>query len=295
MSSVEVKPEQSVARCTVRLECGVKGHPASSYGTGFFYNVADKHDRRSIYILTNRHVVNRNDYVEFVISGAKSASDFTQRGQPINRVDLKHHVDLYDTTNTIHDSLILHPDPNIDLCAINITNIISSRLAQHNLRIQFLDNSWLATSKDKMCDVEQIISAGYPASLWDEYNNMPIARVGFTSTNPSAYYQGKKDFVMDMAIIEGASGSPVFHYQRKIYENEEGGSSFGTKTTLIGVVWGCITRTDRNEVKIINIPTSSKPVVDSKYPMNLGLALHADLILDIEKIILERMYKIELA
>ena len=51
---------------------------------------------------------------------------------------------------------------------------------------------------------------GYPIGLIDEYNNKPIVRKGITATTYNIDYNGKKEFLIDIACFPGSSGSPIF-------------------------------------------------------------------------------------
>lgn len=59
---------------------------------------------------------------------------------------------------------------------------------------------------------------GYPVGLMDEVNLQPIFRRGVYATNPSLDYMGRKEFLLDIPNNGGSSGSPVFHFDEKMYD-----------------------------------------------------------------------------
>ena len=58
---------------------------------------------------------------------------------------------------------------------------------------------------------------GCPNGISDSVNNLPIIRRGITATSIANHYNGKDEFMVDMACFPGSSGSPVFIYNRNGY------------------------------------------------------------------------------
>jgi hypothetical protein len=46
---------------------------------------------------------------------------------------------------------------------------------------------------------------GYPNGLWDTANNFPLIRRGVTATHIKNNYNGKSEFVIDIACYGGSS------------------------------------------------------------------------------------------
>lgn len=280
--------EHALVRSTVKLMTGMNAAPPTSTGTGFFYKVTHPASRLAkILIITNKHVVKGADVVHFVLSSAEMVNDLNEQQQPTNRVD--HRITL-----SLNNNLYPHPDPDIDLCGIDITVPTSQILnSGQQLRSMFLDSTWLPSTEDKISfrDVEQVLVIGYPRGLWDEHNNMPIARLGTTATHPMSHYQGKKNFLVDVAAFLGSSGSPVFTYEAPMFRQPNGAYTPGTKVNFIGVVWGVIEATTSGELRIINVPSALKPVLVINTSLHLAAALHADAILEIDNMILPKLVK----
>ena len=76
----------------------------------------------------------------------------------------------------------------------------------------YLSEDNLLKDKDyKVLDkVEEVLMVGYPRGLYDEHNNLPILRKSITASMIDKDYNGKKQGLLDIGIIYGSSGSPVF-------------------------------------------------------------------------------------
>ncbi|OOG24332.1 hypothetical protein B1C78_08945 [Thioalkalivibrio denitrificans] len=248
-------------------------------GTGFFYKVVHpQKDIAKILIVTNKHVVRGADVVHFVLSSALSVRALDEQHQPRGHKDQKFMLPLNGNT-------YLHPNPNIDLCAIDVTIPVGQVLQTGaQLRSMFIDSSWLPEPEARpiIRDVEQVLVVGYPRGLWDSHNNMPIARLGITATHPLAHYQNKREFLVDVAAFPGSSGSPVFTYEAPMFRQGDGAYTPGTKVQFVGVVWGVVEWNVEGELKVVEIPSALKqvPVVSSS--LSLAIALHADATLELD-------------
>lgn len=282
MTAFAATIEHALTRNTVRLAAGVAHDQLTSTGTGFFYKITHPTSNLAkVLILTNKHVVRNAAVVQFILSSAPAIADLDEQHQPKNRVD---HTVIWPLAN----NLIPHPDPETDLCAIDIT-IPYGKILQgdEQLRSMCIDSSWLPSKEDRagLRDIEQVVVIGYPSGLWDEYNNMPIARRGTTATHPMAFYSGKRNFLVDVAAFQGSSGSPVFSYETPMYRLTDGTFSPGTKVNFIGIVWGVIERTIAGKIDVVEIPSALQPVPTHQASLNLAIALHADAVRDLDEIV----------
>ena len=161
----------------------------------------------------------------------------------------------------------------------------------------FLDCTWLPENEDRALirDIEQVLVIGYPSALWDSFNNMPIARVGSTATHPLAQYQGNRDFLIDVAAFPGSSGSPVFTYEAPMFRQGNGVYAPGVKVQFIGVVWGVVEEDVTGDLRSVEIPSAFKDVPVVKRSLNLALALHSDLMLDIDELVVPGVRKLRAA
>lgn len=277
--------ENALVRSTVRLLAAKKGQAPSSVGTGFYYKVQNaSRDLTKVFVVTNKHVVRGADEIHFVLSYASSLENLDEAGQPKGRVDASFVWPL-------HGNLIQHPDLGTDLCAIDITHPVGQVLnSGKQLRCMIIDSGWLPEPEHKMLlrDIEHVLVIGYPRGLWDNHNNMPISRVGTTATHPLAAYQGRSNFLIDVAAFQGSSGSPVFTYEAPMFRTAEGAYTPGTKVQFVGIVWGVVESSVEGELKEIEIPSALKkqvPVLSTS--LNLAVALHAESVRAIDQLAFE--------
>jgi hypothetical protein len=283
MTAREMPVEYSLVRSTVRLAAGRKSVHPTSIGTGFFYKVTSPTTNRAkVFIVTNKHVVRDAEIIHFVLSYAASIADLNEQHQPIGRKD-------HEMFWPLAGNFFPHPDPDIDLCGIDVTGAVGMILESgRQLRSMILDASWLlhAADKPRVRDIEQVLVVGYPNGLWDDHNNMPIARFGTTATHHLAHYQNKRNFLVDVAAFQGSSGSPVFSYEAPMFRQPDGSYSPGTKVQLIGVVWGVIESSVEGNLEAVEIPSAQRYVPVISTSLNLAIAVHADAILYLDEQIL---------
>jgi hypothetical protein len=64
---------------------------------------------------------------------------------------------------------------------------------------------------------------GYPKGFWDRVNNLPVVRKGITATPIYIDYNGKKEFLLDIPIFSGSSGSPIVLFNEGSYSTKKEG------------------------------------------------------------------------
>lgn len=187
---------------TVKLTA-LKNGMAVSTGTGFFVAFAQDGDRFFPSIVTNKHVVNGSDEI-------MATCHFAENGKPSGRF-------VACNMNIAPGSYVEHPDPSVDLCAIPIGDIMNQASeAGTPIFLQWLDKEIIPSGDDwEYFDaIEEVTMIGCPNGISDEVNNLPIVRRGITASALSKRYNGKDEFLVDMACFPGSSGSPVFIYDR---------------------------------------------------------------------------------
>jgi Trypsin-like peptidase domain len=190
---------------TVKLTAFKAGGLIST-GTGFFMSFANDGDQFFPAIVTNKHVTDGADQITaicHVADGEKPSGKFVACNMPI-----------------APGSYIEHPDPGVDLCAIPIGDIMNqAHDAGTPIFLQSVDQSIIPLDDDwQYFDaIEEVTMVGCPNGISDEVNNLPIARRGITASALSRKYNGKDEFMVDMACFPGSSGSPVFIYDRNGY------------------------------------------------------------------------------
>lgn len=78
---------------------------------------------------------------------------------------------------------------------------------------------------------------GCPSGIMDEINNLPIFRRGISSSSIGKLYNGKPEFLIDMACFPGSSGSPVYIFNQGSYPQKNGGIVAGTRIFLVGILY----------------------------------------------------------
>ena len=262
---------------TIRIECSVP--EGTSTGTGFFFglNFDTENGMCVPVIVTNKHVIKN------ATSGKLRFSLKDKSGKPL-------WGQYYDVRLQNFESLwVMHPEDNVDLCVLPIANI-------HHM-IEKLDmslNYTLMTSKDipnsaelntDFSRIEEITVIGYPDGIWDAINNIPITRKGITATPLQMDFENTASFLVDAAIYNGSSGSPVFVFNQGSFYKPDGSVNIASRIKLVGIIYRVFQHSVTGELKIVDVPTASIPIAESRIPNNLGIAIHARKLLDFEKIV----------
>lgn len=213
---------------TIKLTAYKNGAPIST-GTGFFYHFVQTETSNCPAIVTNKHVVSGADQIL-----ATCHIEDSERGPSGSYIDFKIPIN---PASTIH-----HPNPDVDLCAIAISPALMK--AQENGTPVFFTalNASVIPADDEWQHydaIESVTMIGCPNGISDEANNLPIARRGITASSLARNYNGKSEFVVDMACFPGSSGSPVFvldqngFFDRKSERYMMGGS----RIKLVGILY----------------------------------------------------------
>ncbi|MCO6360748.1 S1 family peptidase [Roseivirga pacifica] len=251
---------------TVRIEiiddqCEVLGT-----GTGFFLDIQIGNETKS-YVITNRHVVEGARRGRFAIHKAKEDGSLS----------LDNSAYLY--PEKFHKSWIFHPDKNIDLAAYPLPQFIkeaSNSSFKPYIKAFHSSNIPIHMGSMKINSIENILMIGYPSSLWDERNNLPIVRHGVTATDPKLDFNGKKCFVIDTACFPGSSGSPVVIYYNNVHQNR-------IEYILSGVLYAGPLRTEEGDIQIKEIPMNELLYAEFHLPINLGYVIKSNELLAFAK------------
>ena len=269
------KVQNQLVYSTVRILAG--NDKPESIGTGFFVTEMPIVENVPL-MITNNHVIKDFDRAEFMFCAKNSD------GAPID--------DKHVTINVtgLQNRVIHHPDSNVDLCGIVLEDVI--QLASKEGKAPYyicIGTNFFITDEilDSLSAIENVIMIGYPEGLIDEANNKPVTRKGITATSINLDYGGRKEYMIDMAVFHGSSGSPVFVEttglsQRKI----ENGIQIGVNTTycFAGVVHAVPRRTVEGELKVVEAPTSKKVVSETELMTNLGFVIKAERVRELLKI-----------
>ncbi|HEI8294984.1 TPA: serine protease [Proteus mirabilis] len=252
-----------------------------SIGTGFF--IEFKHKGKENYsipvLVTNKHVVKGANSIKFSVSVRnKKTSDYIKN----------YWVEIINLNQTI----ILHDDKDVDLCLIPIGPILNS-LNEQSLEADIFpfpeDVIYINGSKEghDISSLQEIHMTGYPNGLWDEVNNKPITRKGLTATNIKSDWNGKKQFIIDIACFPGSSGSPVYVYNNGAFVTG-GNLVHGERLVLLGVLFAGPQITASGDIHIVDVPTDYKHIAVTNMMMNLGIIIKASELLVLKNQLLRK-------
>jgi hypothetical protein len=254
---------------TIKLT-SAKGGNKTGTGTGFFFSFPKGENQRIPSIITNKHVLEGSD---LIIAFCHMKVDGGPSGELLR-------INITLDSNTV----LMHPDPNVDLCAIFIGDffhqmsdagkeIFCIELTPHDIPP---DEDW------KYFDaMEEVTMLGCPNGIYDETNNLPIARRGITATLLSKPYNGKQEFVVDMACFPGSSGSPIFVYNRDGYlDRKESTFVMGqSRVKLVGILYAGPLVTNSGQI-VMSQPTK----VNVSSTMHLGYAIKSTAIFELQRL-----------
>ena len=220
--------QEKMANSTIKLDI-VK--PIGKWtGTGIFFHFYNgKNPSRQIQVvITARHLIENALSVAMVWPTKTNDKSMAPAREKI----------AYTKDNIRIES---HPDKTIDLCAIIVSHAVCELRNKGKEPAFFsFDTSVLADddfyAKERQLD--PVVMIGYPVGLMDEVNLQPFFRRGVYATNPSLDYMGRKEFLLDIPNNGEASGSPVFHFDEKMYNDRTGGGAnitIGSRLVMVGL------------------------------------------------------------
>lgn len=244
---------------TVRVECDI------GTGTAFYFQFAVDATTQVPLLITNKHVV----------EGAKTGRLLVHLAGPDRAPSGKH---LGFEIADFAKAWFPHPDPQLDLCALPMANILTeaTKMGHSPFYIAFETSSTITAQElQDLSALEDIVMVGYPNGIWDSVNNMPVIRRGITATHPKLNYEGRSEFMIDAACFPGSSGSPVILYNIGSYATRQGVQLGSSRVKLLGVLYAGPQHTATGELEIVTVPTQQKVVAFSRIPNNLGMVIKA--------------------
>lgn len=250
-----------LALCTVRIEAATP--TGLSSGTGFFYDFGLENKFVAPTIVTNKHVVENSSYVNIYLS-LTSDGGKNYRVQKIN------------LGNCWRD-FIKHPD--VDLAALPIAPFLTDFEEKSIIVRRAPLNCNLIPTDIEFGDfltIEDVTMVGYPNSIWDDVNNLPVIRRGITAVHPNTNWQGRPEFIIDIAAFPGSSGSPVFIYNPSDYTLRDGSTVFtGGRLKLLGILYAGTQHKADGSIEVISIPTKDVPISRMYIPNNIGIVVNS--------------------
>ncbi len=259
---------------TVKLTSWRGGVQAGT-GTGFFMHFAITAERRAPCIVTNKHVIEDCDRITAMChldDGNKPSGRFIEC-----RVDLE------------PAGLVLHPDTDTDLCAIPFASILNSATAAGTPLFSIytgLENIPADDEWEHFDAIEDVTMVGCPNGISDEVNNLPIVRRGITATSIGKHYNGKPEFLVDMACFPGSSGSPIFVYDRSGYMDRKQNTYMmgASRLKLVGILYAGPQITNTGKIIL-----ATPPKFEVATMMHLGIAVRASELRKLDEELTRRM------
>ena len=269
---VDVRISEMLTYSTVQIKCEYNNGTHGS-GTGFIINLCENNENDTCVpvLVTNNHVVENSK---------KTVFEFCLANEKNEPLDTKTITIELSTPNWIK-----HPDNTVDLRCLALAPLLNE-IEKRNGKIFYVPiNSELIPNDKQLQELsalEDLVMVGYPIGLSDEYNHKPVLRKGTTATHMKNDYQGKKEFLMDMACYPGSSGSPVFIYNDGTYTTPDGGIVMGNRIFFVGVLYGGPQYSASGTITFSNLPNVPKPIIN--IPTNLGIAIKSERILEFEEL-----------
>jgi hypothetical protein len=271
---------EQLTHSTIRIECtDIHGRPSS--GTGFFFAFAPGALSIPV-IITNKHVVRgaRTGSLSFTLALAGDAQ------QP----DVGNLFAL--TVENFEGAWVGHPDPAIDLAAMPLAGVLQSvfeRTGRHPFYA--ITSPEIVPSQEdrsKYSTMEDVVMIGYPNGIWDRINNLPVIRRGITASHVRNKWNGRDEFLIDVATFPGSSGSPVFLVNIGSVTDAFGRTTLGeTRIRLLGINHSVMLHRADGTIQMVDTPTTMQPVPVTGIPNNLGIAVNSLRVLDFEAIFVE--------
>jgi Trypsin-like peptidase domain len=251
---------------TLRIEAfGSNG--SASIGTGFFMVLNEHGIYGATVVITNRHIVEGAHSIKTTLNcripGAQAPQVATRK-----EVVLSH----------AHERCLFHPDPDIDLAAFPIADVIDD-IREHGDEPYFraFSVSELAgqAKLDTLPAVTEVAIIGYPTELWDTQNSLPVKHRGITATPPYERFNEKSQFVIDGAWLPGSSGSPVVMFDAAPYSDKFNAILINRPSgILLGVLSGPV---NNPQGPMTPHPTPATPLgIGSFSPTKLAYCVRAE-------------------
>ena len=224
-----------------------------SFGTGFFVFRPTSGDQGHVLLVTNKHVLPpagtpRTITIRVSTSPADNPS--------IHLVE----VPVVGTDGKYLSNVRLHPNPDFDVAAVNVTETI----LKEKIKAIWLPLDLFSTPErlktEGITIGDEIFLLGFPDSIYDPRNASPILRAGVIATNPLEGYafndalKKKFDlpdkidgFLIDANVFPGSSGSVVILKQQVATIGPHGETKLGSAKKVpyvLGIVSGSIPITD---------------------------------------------------
>jgi hypothetical protein len=242
-----------------------------STGTGFLFHFRFKEQYVPI-IVTNQHVINHNTRETVTVC-----------------LHVKKEYLLSDQNITVIFQPNWHFHPEHDLCFCFATPLFDQvkQNEQKNVFYKCLNEDIIYNNQqlEELSAVEDVLMVGYPISLWDQKNNLPLFRKGITASHPAIDFNNKSMGAVDIAAFPGSSGSPIFILNEGIFHDKKGSHLAESRFIFLGVLSSGPRIDAKGELVIDDIPTKQTIIPVTPLMINLGYYIKAREILTFRQMI----------
>jgi len=271
-----ISTSELIVNSTIRIEGsgeeiidGQQMHFTST-GTGFYFEF--KFDSITIpVIVTNYHVIENTN--SQILRFTEKNSD----GTPAYGKKITEYID------TFSSKWIKHPSEDLAILPLNpILNNIKKTKNKDVFVVNY-DESLIPSkeSLNELNSIEDVLMIGYPEGFWDSTNNLPIVRKGITATPLQLDYNGHSQFLLDIPVFPGSSGSPIVLSNQGSYSGKRGGMTVGSRLFLLGIIVQSINY--NAEGKLIYPGNTIKTA--TQLPFNVGVVIKSQELLKFRPIL----------
>ena len=233
-------------------------------GTGFIVE-HEWADKKGMFLITNKHVVEHTGEGQLTFTLADQSSD-ASRPSIGQSTSITLSGDFWNWTG--------HPSYGIDVAALALSPVISHLEKTGQIPYYRSIHREIIPGQDVLEDfdaVEEVLFVGYPSGIYDRVNNLPIIRRGTTATHPAIDYEGRPTFLIDASVFQGSSGSPVLIYNNGSWRTRDGRLVHGQRAFFLGILGQSYSRKDDGSLHFEDIPTAVKPIVKTTQMIDLGI------------------------
>lgn len=253
---------------------------ATGTGTGSFFRFQFE-DKYVPIIITNKHVINGNpqEIVSFDLH-LKNENNEPDGNQSCT----------FSTTWYFHDTK--------DLCYCFVADLFNQvkKITGKEVFYRALDENFLPTNEELMDldAIESLVMVGYPIGLFDQKNNLPIFRRGYSASHPGIDFNEDGIGLADIPCFPGSSGSPILILDEGSYlDKKKGGLMIGSsRVKLLGYLYAGPQYSATGEIQIRTIPTSNPKIgIATPLLINLGYYVKSIVLQEFKKQIKEKLHK----
>jgi len=238
-------------------------------GTGFIFDY-ELNSKKYLFLVTNKHVVSGTTEGLLTLIKSDGKNPILGDGYTIKITDFE-------------SKWFGHKKEKIDVTIMPFVPFLN-HISNQGVKVFFRSISReFIPSNDvmrKVDAIEEVLFIGYPSGIWDTKNLTPIIRQGITATPVDIDFGGEKQFLIDASVFPGSSGSPVFLYNAGHYTVKGKGVVIGSRLIFLGILASVFYRQDTNEIEIVDIPTTKRPVTLTKQMIDLGIVFKTQTIVE---------------